>query len=60
MDLVSVGELATAVLMAKRYLFLETAGGEELLVWLAGIGPALLLGQLLMRRGHFEARMRSR
>jgi alginate O-acetyltransferase complex protein AlgI len=48
---------ATAMVMTKRYLFLDAGGSEGLPVWLAGIGPVLLLGQLLMRRGHFEERV---
>jgi alginate O-acetyltransferase complex protein AlgI len=48
---------ATAMLMTKRYLFLDAGGSESLPVWLAAIGPVLLVAQLLMRRWHFEARV---
>jgi alginate O-acetyltransferase complex protein AlgI len=46
---------ATAMLMTRRYLFLDAGGNESLPLWLAAIGPVLLLGQLLMRQKHFEA-----
>jgi alginate O-acetyltransferase complex protein AlgI len=46
---------ATAMLLTKRYLFLDAGGSESLPLWLAGVGPLLLLGQLLMRRLRFEA-----
>jgi alginate O-acetyltransferase complex protein AlgI len=47
-------DFATALLMAKRYLFLNAGGTERLPLWLAAVGPALLLGQLLMRRWRLE------
>ena len=48
---------ATALLLTKRYIFLAAGGTERLPLWLAAVGPALLLGQLLMRRWHFEERV---
>jgi alginate O-acetyltransferase complex protein AlgI len=57
LDLVSVFEFATAMVMTKRYLVLDAGGSERLPVWLAGIGPVLLLGQLLMRRWYFAAQV---
>ncbi len=44
-----------AMLMMKRYLFLDHGGSDTIPLWLAGLGPALLLGQLMMRRMQFEA-----
>jgi alginate O-acetyltransferase complex protein AlgI len=46
---------STALLMTKRYLFLDRGGTETIPVWLAFLGPALLLGQWAMRRFKFEA-----
>ncbi len=41
---------SVAWLMIRRYLGVGSAGSETLPLWLAALGPALLLGQLLMRR----------
>lgn len=46
---------STATLMIKRYLLLDAGGTQTLPLWLAGLGPVLLLGQWLMRRLRFEA-----
>ena len=46
---------ATAWLMIKRYLLLDHGGSLTIPLWLAFIGPVLLLGQALMRRLNFEA-----
>ena len=45
-----------AWLMIKRYLWLDRGGSLTLPVWLALLGPALLVGQLLMRRVNFGGR----
>lgn len=39
-----------AWLMLKRYVFWDKGGAETLPLWLLGLGPGLLLLQLLMRR----------
>ncbi len=44
----------TAILMTERYFFLNRGGTETLPLWLAAFGPALLLGQLAMRRFQVE------
>jgi alginate O-acetyltransferase complex protein AlgI len=46
---------ATAILMMKRYLLLDRGGSETIPLWLAALGPVLLLCQLLMRRLQFAA-----
>jgi alginate O-acetyltransferase complex protein AlgI len=46
---------ATAILMTKRYLLIDRGGSETIPLWLAAIGPVLLLCQLLMRRLQFAA-----
>lgn len=50
---------ATAWLMIKRYLLLDHGGTQTLPLWLAILGPALLLFQLLMRRIDFGSRVYS-
>ena len=50
---------ATAILMGKRYLLLDRGGPDTLPLWLAALGPILLLGQLMMRRVHLAERMAS-
>jgi len=47
-------DFATAWLMMKRYLFLNHGGASSIPLWLAFVGPVLLIGQLLMRRLNFE------
>jgi alginate O-acetyltransferase complex protein AlgI len=47
----------TAWLMIKRYLLIDHGGTQTIPLWLAGIGPALLLGQLWMRRSDFGPRV---
>lgn len=44
-----------ARLMTKRYLFLDHGGSQTIPLWLAGIGPVLLVGQWLMRKMRFES-----
>jgi alginate O-acetyltransferase complex protein AlgI len=46
---------STAILMMKRYLLLDHGGSETIPLWLAALGPVLLICQLLMRRWRFEA-----
>jgi alginate O-acetyltransferase complex protein AlgI len=48
---------ATAMLMTKRYLFLDRGGSDTIPLWLAAIGPVLLLCQLMMRRMNFGERV---
>jgi alginate O-acetyltransferase complex protein AlgI len=45
---------ATAILMMKRYLFLDHGGPEAIPLWLALVGPMLLLCQMAMRRFKLE------
>jgi alginate O-acetyltransferase complex protein AlgI len=47
----------TAWLMIKRYLLIDHGGTQTLPLWLAGIGPVLLLGEVLMRRSSFGPRI---
>ena len=42
-----------AWLMIKRYLFLNHGGTQTIPLWLFGIGPVLLVGQIAMRRFDF-------
>ena len=48
---------ATAALMTKRYFLLDRGGVETIPMWLIGLGPVLLVGQLLMRRWAFGERV---
>jgi len=48
---------ATAMLMTKRYLLLDRGGSDTIPLWLAAIGPVLLLCQLMMRRMSFGERV---
>jgi alginate O-acetyltransferase complex protein AlgI len=50
-------DFTTALQMTKRYLLIDRGGTEVIPLWLAGIGPALLLVQLLMRRLRVEERI---
>jgi alginate O-acetyltransferase complex protein AlgI len=43
--------------MTKRYLFLDLGGSDTIPLWLAAIGPVLLLCQLMMRRMNFGERV---
>ena len=43
-----------AWLMIRRYLGLSHGGTQTIPLWLLAIGPMLLLGQIAMRRFHFE------
>ena len=45
---------SVAWLMLKRYLLLDHGGSLTIPLWLALLGPALLIGQILMRRLNFE------
>ena len=45
---------SVAWLMIKRYLLIDRGGALSIPLWLASIGPVLLLGQFLMRRMNFE------
>jgi alginate O-acetyltransferase complex protein AlgI len=47
---------STAMLMAKRYLFLDHGGSDVIPLWLALVGPVLLVCQWTMRRYRFEGR----
>ena len=44
-----------AWLMIRRYFLLDHGGDLTIPLWLAFLGPVLLLGQYLMRRGNFES-----
>jgi alginate O-acetyltransferase complex protein AlgI len=45
---------ATAWLLIRRYLLLAPGGPQTIPLWLAFLGPMLLLGQIAMRRLRFE------
>ncbi len=47
---------STAWLMIRRYLFLTHGGPQTIPLWLALVGPALLLVELAMRRSDFGPR----
>jgi len=47
---------STATLMARRYLFLDHGGADVIPLWLAFVGPVLLVCQWMMRRYRFEGR----
>jgi alginate O-acetyltransferase complex protein AlgI len=47
---------STALILMKRYLWIDRGGGETLPLWLASLGPILLFVQWLMRRFSVEAR----
>lgn len=44
---------ATAWLMIRRYLLLDPGGTLTIPIWLAFVGPALLVAQFIMRRVNF-------
>jgi alginate O-acetyltransferase complex protein AlgI len=48
---------SVAWLMLKRYLLIDRGGTMTVPLWLALLGPVLLLGQFLMRRLNFEGAM---
>ena len=50
-------DFPTALLMSKRYLFLDRGGTETIPLWLAAIGPALLCAQAMMRRLRVDDRI---
>ncbi len=46
-------DFSVAWVMIKRYLLLDHGGTATIPLWLAFVGPVLLLGQLMMRRLNF-------